>query len=208
MNKRKRQRLDGENQAISGFFISLVFFLCGIFLGIFSARALDANGALVLRESMMALVSEMTGEAYQAPSFLSAFWLVGRYHLLVVFLGFSVLGVMLLPFLAAVRGFYLSFSIAALVRAFGSSAYPLAFSLFGLWALFTVPTFFFLLNGSFATALALARSLFSGPKVFFWPLYGKRFLKVTIVSFVFLALIVLLELQLTPLLLTWAVGFL
>ena len=208
MNKRRQYRFDESGQAVSGFFVCILFFLCGTFMGIFSARALDATGAFILRGNVLSLIESILGDYYTAPNFWMSLWLTGRYHLIAVFLGFSVLGVFLLPVLAAVRGFYLSFSIAALIRAFGPSAFPLALSLFGIWAVFTVPTLFFLLNHSFRTAVQLAGSLFSGPKVLFSHLYGRKFTVLTFLSFFTLVVVVLLELYFTRALVLWTSSFL
>ena len=208
MNRRKTYHLDDGKQKSSGFFVCLIFFLCGVFVGIFSARALDASGAFALRENTLSLIESISEGTHVSPSFFSTFWLTGRYHLLASFLGFSILGMFFLPVLAGVRGFYLSFSVAALIRAFGPPALPLALSLFGVWAMVSVPTFFFLANQSFDTAVQLGKSLFGGPKLLFSTLYGRKFLQVTVLSFLAVILLVLLELYFTPILVLWTSSFL
>lgn len=208
MNKKRKCRLDSGNENISGFFLCLIFFLCGIFVGVFAARALDAHGAFALRENIIGLIDSISTGSYPNPNFLSVFWLTGRYHLLALFLGFSILGVFALPLLAAVRGFYLSFSIAALIRAFGPAAFPLALSLFGIWSIITIPAFFFVLNQSFSTAAQLGKSLFSEPKVSFPTLYGRKFLQTMALSLFAIILTVILELSFTPTLLLWTSSFL
>ena len=84
-----------------------------------------------------------------------------KYQLIALFLGFSVIGVFLLPILSAVRGFFLSFSVAAIIRLLGSKGILLTLALFGVNTLITVPCFFIISVSAFSASLYLLRLVFS-----------------------------------------------
>ena len=74
--------------------------------------------------------------------FLSVFMSVAWYHLLTILLSFTMLGVVLIPAVAAVRGFTLSFTLAALVRLYASQGIAAGMVLVGFTALLSVPILF------------------------------------------------------------------
>jgi stage II sporulation protein M len=59
------------------------------------------------------------------------------------------------------RGFFLCFSIAYVVRGFGAGGVPLALSMFALDAIITVPCFFVLAVQSFSSSTRLLRGVLS-----------------------------------------------
>jgi len=180
-----------------------VFFLVGIVIGTFSAGSLDEAGTLALRHSMAEYIEQITAGTHIAPGFLSALWVTGRVPLLVLFLGFSLLGSLCLPVVAGVRGFYLSFSIAAFIRAFGAGGWPLAFALFGTGALITVPCFFILASQAFAASAQMGRSALGAGNVRAGALYGRGYLLRTGLCTAGILLAVLVELYVTPALVAW-----
>ena len=65
-----------------------------------------------------------------------------RYPLLALLLGLTVPGVLLLPALSALFGFFLSFAACCFARVFGGSGVLLAAAVLGLRCLVTLPCFF------------------------------------------------------------------
>ena len=212
MRARSKSTIVGSTYFERNGFISgitcLIFFACGVVVGIFSARTLEEAGASALNQSVLASIEHLVTGARTGTGFLATAWAMGYLHLLVLFLGFSLLGVLIIPILAGVRGFYLSFSIAAFIRAFGFSGWPLAFSFFGLTALITIPCFFILASQGMSSSLALGRSLFGMEKAHFTALYGRAFLLRTVICTLALFLAVALERYISPMLVLWTRSFL
>jgi len=196
-------RGDLDQGGLFGLVTCAVFFACGIIAGTFSARRLDATGTHALYESMMGYMEQIRAGTYASPGFLPVLWTAGRDHLIVLFLGFSLLGVLCLPILSSVRGFYLSFSIAALIRAFGMGGVPVALSLFGVGALFTLPAFFTLTTQAFSASTQMGRAAFGLGTVQIGALYGRRYLVRLILCFLGVLAAVLIELYVTPALVSW-----
>ncbi|MCL2367661.1 MAG: stage II sporulation protein M [Oscillospiraceae bacterium] len=192
----------------TGLAICVIFFVCGIVVGTFSARALDEAGTEALRLSMAGHIGQMIDGSHRVPGFLETIWATGRMHLLVLFLGFSLLGALCLPVVAGVRGFTLSFSIAAFIRAFGTSGWPVAMALFGAAALLTIPGFFLLASQAFAVSARLGGALLGAGKLQARTLYDRAYLlRAALAGFLLLAAVVL-ELFLTPILVVWTSSFL
>lgn len=97
--------------------------------------------------------------ALTAPHLLSVLWETMRWPLLTVLLAFTALGVIGIPVLFAVRGFLLSFAVASFVRVLGGAGSILAFLLFGLTGLLTVPVLFVLGAQGFTACRILASRL-------------------------------------------------
>jgi len=157
---------------------------------------------------MLGHIAQIRAGTVESPGFLSVFWIAGRDHLLVLFLGFSLLGVFCLPILSAVRGFYLSFSIAVFVRAFGTGGLPVALSLFGVSAVITVPCFFILVSQAFTATSELGRGVLGMGKPHIGTLYGRGYVLRTALCFLGILAAVLLELYVTPALVAWTSSFL
>ena len=188
--------------------VCAIFFLAGIVVGTFSARSLDEVGTLALRASMSVYIDQIIAGTAGSPSFWFVLWANGRTPLLVLFLGFSLLGAPVLPVVAGVRGFYLSFSIAAFIRAFGIGGWPLAFALFGVGALITVPCFFLLASQAFRASTHLGRGALTAGKIQVGMLYGRAYWTRTGLCAVLIVVAVLVELYVAPILVVVASSFL
>lgn len=95
-------------------------------------------------------------------SFWAVLWDAVRWPLLALFLGYTALGIWLLPVMFALRGFSLCFSVAALSGA-GQGGFWLAFILLGVGGLIKLPAFFFLGTHSWTQALAQEKRLLALP---------------------------------------------
>jgi len=204
MRKKITYRVGSDYQrGFLGLLVCGVFFASGIILGTVSARRLDAASTQVLYESMMGYMEQIRGGTYVSPGFLSVLWTAGRDHLIVLFLGFSILGPLCLPILSGVRGFYLSFPIAAFIRAFGTGGVPVALSLFGVGALFTLPIFFVLTTQAFSVSAEMGRMVLSGGSLQAETFYGRQFLRKLILCSLGILAAVFVEIYLTPVLVSW-----
>lgn len=95
-------------------------------------------------------------------SFGEVFWNALRWPLFVWALGFTALGVWLTPVMFALRGFFLCFSVACLSGCV-QGGLLLAFALFGLDGLVTLPVFFALGTGSWTRAAGQRGRLWTKP---------------------------------------------
>ncbi|MDR0381083.1 MAG: stage II sporulation protein M [Oscillospiraceae bacterium] len=136
-------------------------FLCGAVAGCLVAFRADEAAAETMREFLRGplLAQDEPGTGILLGRALyNAF----KYHVAVFLLGFTMLGVGLIPLVAAVRGFFLSFAVAAFVQAFGPGGLWLAAGAFGAQALLTLPCLFLVsLRGIAASAALLSAA--TGP---------------------------------------------
>ena len=208
MNRKAVYTIAPAREEMFGLLVCVIFFLSGALIGTFSARSLDEAGTLALRASMTVYLDQIMAGTYITPGFWGTLWVTGRVHLLVLFLGFSLLGAFCMPVVSGVRGFYLSFSIAAFIRAFGTGGWPMAFSLFGVGALITVPCFFILASGAFSTSVRLGKSAIGAGGLQAGALFGPGYWRRAGLCAAALLFAVLLELYLTPALVGWTSSFL
>ena len=144
-------------------------FLLGIVLGQVSARrtpdAVDAE----LNRYLKDYCSLGTAEGASGRIFLSALLIYFRYPLIVFLLGFAAPGILLIPALTAVFGFFLSFSAACFADAFGNAGPLVTMAVFGLRATVTLPCYCLLAVPAFQNAVTLLAERISGR--------GRRILK-------------------------------
>jgi stage II sporulation protein M len=127
-----------------------------------------------------------------------------KYHLAALFLGFSVLGVFCIPALSAVRGFFLSFSVSAIIRLMGSKGILLTLSIFGINTLITIPCFFVLSVSGFSASLYLLRLVFSKNTKNTASPFNSRFFMNCGICLIVLMVSTLIDTYLTPYLISYA----
>lgn len=137
--------------AVSG----AAFFLGGLG-GCLMASWVTGGGSERLYAYLEGFLAAAGAGAVASPALAPLIWDTLRWPLLAVLLGCSALGVLGLPLLFAVRGFLLSFSIAAFVRMFGNAGCLLAFLVFGVSGCVAVPVLFVLGVQGLASACRLA----------------------------------------------------
>ena len=174
--------------------ICAVFFLCGCIVGTFaSVSAANTDSVKTyLSEFFLATQSEQNVTS----GFLMFFWETCKYHFAVVFLGFSILGVVLLPVLSAYQGFVLTFAVSVIVRLYGTAGILPALIVFGVRMLISLPCFFVLASQAFtASGQIMQSTVFSigqSMKVF-----GRTYWMRCVVCFLLLALLALFDTYLT-----------
>ena len=133
-----------------------LFFLASVLLGqVLAGKVPDGTGGELTRylTDYVYLYGQTAPES-------RAFWetvvIYFRYPLLAVFLGFTSVGVVLVPVVAAAFGFFLSFSVSCFTAAFGGEGVLLALAVSGLRCAVTLPCFFLLAVPSWQASWTLA----------------------------------------------------
>ena len=145
-----------QTVSVSRLLFLALFFLGGILLGqVLAGKVPDGTGDELTRylTDYVYLYGQTAPEG-------RAFWetvvIYFRYPLLAVFLGFTSVGVVLLPVVAVAFGFFLSFSVSCFTAAFGGEGVLLALAVSGLRCALTLPCFFLLAVPAWQTSWALA----------------------------------------------------
>lgn len=152
----KKYGRDGQSAPLPRLLLLALFFLGGILLGqVLSGRVPDATGDELGRYLTDYLCLD-DGTERTAGAALSAAVIYFRYPLLAFLLGFTSLGMLLLPCVTAAYGFFLSFSVCCFTAAFGADGVLLALAVFGLRCAVTLPCYLLLAVSSWGTSAALA----------------------------------------------------
>lgn len=122
-----------------------VLLVCFLVSGIFGCLLVANSG----EESTASFASFLThyatylsAEPVLPPSFLSVLLEFFVFPVLVFLLGFSSLGILLIPAVFCVRAFLLSYTISAFFCVFGTFGSIASFALFGLHVLIAIPVSF------------------------------------------------------------------
>ena len=141
MDWKRRERTEWKQPLLRLLFLAL-FFFAGVLLGqVFSAQVPDATGDELTRYLTDFLKVEKSLSPQAA---LSAVVLYFRYPLAAFLLGFASIGILLLPAVTGVFGFFLSFSVCCFTASFGADGVLLALAVFGLRSAVTLPCYFLL----------------------------------------------------------------
>lgn len=126
-----------------------------------AARLIGAEGCGNLKD-FFSLYTQITPDsAYTWGNFLHTLWYFLRLPLLLFLVGFSALGVFVVPSAMLFKGFSFSFAISTLVLLYGSSGLLAAAVFFGLAELFFIPVVFLVAVWSMELASGIA---FGRPK--------------------------------------------
>jgi len=183
--------------------LSICFFLGGLF-GIILAANVAGDGSDSLSLYLTHFVDVAGTGEIRIPALLSLLWEVFRWPLLTLLLGFTAIGVIGIPVLFAARGFFLAFSIATFVRVFGAAGDLLAFLLFGVTGLISLPVLFVLGTQGMGAAAGLAGGVVRGERAA--PRYDSAYLLRVVCCMFALCVCVLIEYLAVPALLSGASG--
>ena len=191
----QRQNIDVPLRGI--LFVLCVLFSVGALLGwrLYGNIAQQSSQQL---QDYLTGYSELMACSQAAPtSLLSALFLYFRYPILIFIFGFSALGVVLIPLLCVIEGFFLSFAVTSFVASMGRNGVLLAMAALGVRCLFTLPCILFLAIQAVRAARQLGKVGAFGyrkNRAIFEPAYFLRFG----VCMLILLLGVVLEITLVP----------
>lgn len=141
MGMKLRRKWDLPSEQRTALMILGTLFLLGGGAGCLFAAMSDGAGAGEL-SAYLAGYLELARGGDLPRELWAVLWGQIKYQLAAVALGLTALGVVGLPVLFGVRGFFLSFSAACFFRVFGGRGMLPAFALFGLPALLWAPALF------------------------------------------------------------------
>lgn len=136
--------------------VTTAFFVLGGLFGCLLAFRAEGGGGEALALYLDGFLASARDGGLTAPALPSLIWRCARWPLAVFLCGFTALGVLGVPILSALRGFYLAFSIASFARAYGRAGIEVAFILLGITGLLAIPVFLLLACQSFTAAVGLA----------------------------------------------------
>ena len=139
-------------------------------------------------------------------SLLSCVVMYFGYAVLLFLLGFSAAGVVLIPALSGVFGFFTMYTVSCFVRCYGRAGAALALGAMVVRLGFTLPCFFLLAEAAWPLSTELFALSFGRGKRSSPVLYGSRYFLWFVLCAVILALGVFCERLLTPLLFRLALG--
>lgn len=129
------------------------FFLCGAVAGCIAAASINDVSGSTLTSYVNGYLSFVGNGAPKGSIAGYAFYNAYKYHAAVFLCGFSALGVLFIPLIAAARGFFLSFAVTSFVRLYGYNGLLFSAGVFGVQCLVSLP---FLLSVSAQAFLASA----------------------------------------------------
>lgn len=173
-----------------------VFLLCGILIGSFSASYIENDTATQLSSSIANSIGHKNFEI--KPLLLITIWDNLKYFLLEVFWGFTFLGVIAIPITLAVRGYFLAFSIGAIINSYGISGIWLALALFGVQSIISIPCLIAISNKSFDASKVQFTFISNGKRTFVGRVFSKKFFIVALLSVVILVILSLYDVYVTP----------
>lgn len=142
--------------------LSCVGFALGALGGVALAGWLSERGSLALQTWMSGYALTFSTAGGLRVSFWEALWDAARWPVFLWLLGYTSLGLWMVPVALGLRGFLLSFCVAGLAGSVRGGL-TLAFLLFGLGNMVTLPVCFFLAVQSWEQASALRGRLFARP---------------------------------------------
>lgn len=165
MKKRFAHMTDGSGSGQLSVLLCLtVCFAMGALAGCFFAGVLDADVQRHLSAYLNDYFAVLRDGEMVLPSLFSTIWELCRWPALVFVLGFTALGAAGVPAVFLIRGFLLSYSVAVLVRLFGTAGLAAAAAVFGISTAFVLPALFVLGTDAMGSAGALAMVFWGGEK--------------------------------------------
>lgn len=136
------------------------FFLMGGLAGCALVDLVNGGGGDALEKYLEGYLSAVSSGIVVRPEVFASVWETLRWPLFVLALGLTPIGLLCIPALFLVRGFLLSFAIASFFRVLGAAGLVLAFAVFGLAGLISIPAFFLLgVQGFFSAGAMTGRLL-------------------------------------------------
>lgn len=153
-----------REELLPGLVLLSALFVAGAIFGRLAASYASGGMDEALRGYISGYLTLSEQGAVSSPDAGAVFLTYYRYPLIAFLLGFTSLGVAVIPALAAVRGFFLSFAISSFTRLYGSQGVILSAAAFGVQCAVTLPCFLMIGAQAFAVSCRLASVSFKHGK--------------------------------------------
>lgn len=164
MRKRRPKRLtviSGSKDLLPLAVLFLCFIISGVLGCLFVANS-GEEGAASFTSYLTHYAAFFSSESVLSPSFFSVLLEFMAFPGLIFLLGFSSLGIFLIPAAFCVRAFLLSYTISVFFHVFGVVGSAASFSLFGLHILILIPVSFAIASYAYPASI---RKAFGGGSV-------------------------------------------
>lgn len=136
--------------------VTAAFFTLGGLTGGLLAFRAAGGGVEAMSTYLEHFLETAQAGGLELPVWPELLWRSLRWPLAACLLGFSALGILGIPALCSMRGFFLAFSIASFAQAYGRDGLAVAFLLLGIPGFLSIPALFMLSVQSFSSACTLA----------------------------------------------------
>lgn len=152
--------------------ILALFFLAGVVSGCIYSTRLSQDENIILAEQLTSLVYG----GFSEPSFAYALLSACMYPMMCFLFGLTLLGVIAIPGVIAVRGFFLSYTICSFIKVFGAGGgIALSLALFAPSIVLTMPCLMMLgINGTVTSLTLLNAAVNRGTRPITAPVVTSR----------------------------------
>ncbi|MBR5479814.1 MAG: hypothetical protein IKU84_06510 [Clostridia bacterium] len=181
------------------FIVLSIFLLCGIIVGAVTASYIEGDTISDLSKSISGIVN-----SDHSKILIKTVFSVFKYPLFVFLCGFTALGVLFLPIVIYVKGYYCAFSIGAIIRIYGTAGIWISFSVFAVQAIVLIPCLLLISALSFNSAKQQWRMFITGKHSVFEPILTKQHIFTVTFCFICLLFLSAFEVFITPNLVSYA----
>lgn len=195
--KRKRH-FQNKEAFLPPLLFLLLCCLCGIILGQVYANQVSESVIIEIKRYLKDYICLDGIRESSSEAFFSTLWGYFRYPIISYLLSFSSIGVLLLPIVALIFGFFLSFSVSCFTAAYGSYGVVVSFAVIGVRCMVTLPCFLIVSVHAFRKSAFMANSVFGRCRRAIAPQSGLFHLKSLCVLSLILILGVCIDIILSP----------
>ena len=195
--KRKRNFLN-KGTFLPPLLILLLCCLCGIILGQVYANRISESVITEIKRYLKDYICLDSIRESSLEAFFSTLWGYFRYPIISFLLSFSAIGVLLLPVVALIFGFFLSFSVSCFTAAYGIHGVVLSFAVIGVRCMVTLPCFMIVSVHAFRKSAFMVGSVFGRGRRAIAPQSGLSYLRCLCILLLILILGVCVDMYLSP----------
>ena len=174
----------------------LAVLFCGVVAGAVSASLIDEAAS----QELISLISAAMPSVSPYKTALTTL----KLPLIIFLLGFTPLGTVFIPVFTGIKGYTLSYTIGAILKAYGVSGIWLSLSIFGFQALILFPVLILLSTQNLSVSITQAKGLFKSNHIFTNGIFTKKHFLISGICFGALFILIVLEICITPQLITHA----
>ncbi len=140
--KKKRKKFKSQERLrildIRTVFLSAMF-LCGVCAGCVTATYITGDCANFLNEYLTKEVLVSVSDIRVKEFFLKTLIALYKYPVVIFLFGYTAFGIVFIPAVLTLRGYFISFCVTSVVRGLGYKGLLTALSLYGLQAVLSIP---------------------------------------------------------------------